>query len=401
MSSADQAAQALVIGVSKYQYLLDLTPNKDAQGVREVLAKYCAYPHDRITMLEQEQATRANIVAALASLAEATKQASRTFLYYSGHGGQGVDGDSYILPFDARKKQYSTTALSTVELSAALDRCAGEVTVVLDCCYAAGMANTKAGAGSPVTPETVGLDLEEFGDQFRNDIQSKGRAVFAACRPDKLAYGSASYGLFTGHLLDGLCGKASTDGLDVNVAQLFNYVQKNVASASMNKQQPSFIASIESFYRLTRYPERLPPSVVFEKDVYISYDRRDLPLRQWVEREFQPELEKAGRSIWDYDDLATRRLEVQDAIKRSKYSIVLLTPGYFRNLREEFNSAMAILQAIDTRTPRFIPILREPCDIPLSIETFVGLDMTDSNRMEFRHSIDRLNKRLKKEPHER
>lgn len=402
----DPSSQALVVGVSQYQHVADLPPTQDVQGMRDVLASpdHCAYPPERVTVLEQEQATRDSILAALKRLcAQASSPSARTFFYFSGHGGQDASGSSYIIPVDARKGQYPTTAISASELSQLLDRCAGEVTVVLDCCYAAGMARRTdaSGAGSSDKP---GLDLVRFGEAFRKEIQSRQRVVFAACLPDNLAYGSrdAPYGIFTGHILDGLRGKASTDGYDVNVYQLFDYVQKHVASSSDDMQQPSFIASIKQFYPLTRYPQRIPLSEVFEKDVYIGYDREDPILRKWVEKTFQPDLERNGCSIWNYDDLGNIRLDsVHEAIKKSKYVVVLLTRSYLRNQQEEFNATMAILQAIHTRTPRFIPIKRERFELPYTIEAFVGLDMSDWNQMEFRHSMERLIKRLKKAPHER
>lgn len=405
MAPADPSSQALVIGVAKYQHLADLPANQDVQGVREVLAspEYCGYPPERVKVLEQEQATRASIIDALKALGSGTTAGSRTFFYFSGHGGQGSDGSSYLLPFDARKGQYPGTAVSATELSGLLDRCSGEVTVVLDCCHAAGLI-TSTGGREPAPAARPGVDLAKFGDSFRNQIQSRDRVVFAASRPDGPAYSSmvAPYGIFTGHMLDGLCGKASTDGFDVTVHQLFDYVQKHVASSSIEMQHPSFIANIEQFYRLTRYPRRIPPSVVFEKDLYISYDRQDPTVRTWIEREFEPVLVRNGCSIWNHDELGNMELpSIEEAIKKSKYVVVLLTASYLRNRLRELNAVQAILQAIHTRTPRFIPIRRERCDVPYYIEAFVGLDLSDSNRMELSNSMDRLTRRLKKQPHER
>jgi hypothetical protein len=45
--------------------------------------------------------------------------------------------------------------------------------------------------------------------------------------------------------------------------------------------------------------------------------------------------------------------------------------------------------------------VRELCHLPLWTQTFVGLDMTDRKTMEFRDTMGRLIKRLKKQPHER
>jgi hypothetical protein len=379
------SAQALVVGVSRYHQVPSLPPNQDVAGVRDVLAspKYCAYPPERVTVLAEDQATRAGILAAVDRLcSSADAEGSRTWFYFSGHGGQADDGAAYVLPVDARRGEYPTTAISVRELSSQLARCRGEVTVVLDCCYAAGMAG--------------------FGDAFRGDIQSRGRVVLAASHEGGYAYAApdAPYGLFTGHLIEGLQGKASTDGLGVTVQQLYHYVQRLVKSSSDRAQRPAFIAHVEEFYSLTRYPQPVARSTVFEKDVFISYDRGDPAVKRWVSQTFVPRLEGAGRSVWHHDPVGGGVFD--DApIRQSKYVVVLLTESYFRNQLEEFKGMMAILQAVESRTPRFIPILRESCNAPLAVRSFVGLDMRDENEMALGDEMRRLLERLAREPHER
>jgi len=404
MPPADQPSQALVVGASRYQHLSDLKATKDVPGVRDVLVSpdYCAYPPEQVKVLEETDATRDNILGALEVMCKRPEAAgSRTFFYFSGHGGRGSDGSSYILPVDARKGAYASTAISARDLSQRLDRCAGELTVVLDCCRAAGMTNRDT-AGSSDKPDA---ELTQFTDTFRDDIQSKGRVVFAASRAEGNAYPSldAPYGMFTGHMLDGLRGAASTGGGDVTVHQLFDYVQQRVVMSSGESQRPSFIANIEAFYPLTRYPHPIPPNVIFEKDVYISYDRRDPVLRDWVARILQPEIERpeTGLSVWDYDDLGYNKLVVEEAIVKSRYVVVLLTPSYLKDRFAELTTTMSVLQAVNTHTPRFIPVLRELCTLPLYLDAFVGLELTPPREMEFRYTIDRLIKRLKKQPHQR
>lgn len=409
MTSAAQTSQALVVGVSRYRYVGGLRTTQDAPGVRDVLASpdYCAYAPERVKVLEEEASTRDNIINALTALCDGAKVGdSRTFVYFSGHGGQAPDGSSYILPVDARKGQYPSTAISARDLSQLLDRCSGELTVVLDCCRAAGLvsreASREASPDPAVSPE---VELGTFTESFRNDMQSRGRVVFAASRANGKSFASpdAPYGIFTGHMLEGLRGAASTSGGDVTVHQLFDYVQQRVVLSSGGAERPSFIANIEAFYPLTRYPHPVASSVVFEKDVYISYDRNDPLLRDWVARVLQPEIEKPddGLSIWDYDDVGYDKLVVEQAIVKSRYVIVLLTASYLKDRFDEFTTTMAVLQAVDTHTPRFIPILRELCNVPLGLDAFVGLDMTPAREMELHYTIGRLIKRLKKQPSER
>lgn len=408
MLSTAPASQALVIGVSRYRYLGKLRANRDVAGVREVLEspEYCAYPPERVKALEEDDATRCNIIDALTATCEAARSTdSRTFIYFSGHGGQGPDGTSYILPVDARKGEYPTTAISARDLARVLNRCAGELTVVLDCCRAASMAVRGDPYNSTLALDGRDVELGPFTDALRNDLQSGRRVMLAASRADGKAFTSsdAPYGIFTGHMLDGLRGAASTNGGDVTVHQLFDYVSQRVVLSSDGTQRPSFIAATESFYPLTRYPHPIAPSVVFEKDVYISYDRSDPAMREWVAGVFQPVLKRSDGpcSIWGYDDLGYSKLAVEEALVKSAYVIVLLTPSYLKNRLDEITTTMAVLQAVDTHSPRFIPILRELCNVPLYIQAFVGLDMTARREMDFRYNMGRLIRRLKKQPHER
>jgi hypothetical protein len=405
LGSLNHSSQALVVGVSRYLYVGKLRTTLDVPGVREVLASpdHCAYPPERVTVLDEEAATRDNIIDALrATCDRASAAGSRTFFYFSGHGGQGADGSSYILPVDARKGHYRSTAISARELSQQLDHCAGELTVVLDCCRAAGMASRDV-IPATAPPAEQHLELTAFAESFRHEIHARGRVVFAASAAEGKSYVSpeAPYGIFTGHMLDGLRGAASTNGGDVTVAQLFDYLQQRVVLSSGAAQRPSFIANTEAFYPLTRYPRPIAPSPVFEKDVYISYDRGDPIMRDWVTKVFQRELEAGGCSIWDYDDLGFNQFVVEEAIVKSRYTVVLLTPSYLKDRFKELTTTMAILQAVHTRTPRFIRVLRELCTLPLWIQAFEGLDMTPRKGMELRDTMGRLIKRLKKQPHER
>ena len=115
----------------------------------------------------------------------------------------------------------------------------------------------------------------------------------------------------------------------------------------------------------------------------------------------QPELAASGCSIWDYDDLGYNQLVVEEALVKSRYAVVLLTASYLRDRMKEFTTTMAVLQAVHTHTPRFVPVLRELCHLPLWIQAFGSLDMTPRKTMEFRYMMGRLITRLKKQPHER
>lgn len=392
--------QALVIGVSRYQHLRSISDNQDAAGVQAVLSDpdVCGYPPERVRVLAQSEATRENILAALDQLGrEARASRGRTFFYFSGHGGRdAASGHSYLLPVDARKGEYPTTAISARDVAQRLAN-DGETTVVLDSCFAAGMADA-IDPGAPAPGDTA---LSELDDSLRQQMSGGNRVVLAASRPDAYSYASrlAPYGIFTGHMLDGLRGKASTDGLSVNVHELFNYVQKQVVHERKNTQRATFIANFENAFTLARYPQPQPPSALFEKDVYISFDRNDNIVADWVAQTLQPELEREGLSVWDSNNKGSLIYdEEEEAITRSRYVLPVLTAETLRNRDSHFARTMATMQAVHTSTPRFIPILREKISLPYKLRVFSGADLSEANLMGRKRQMELLVKRLKKDP---
>lgn len=387
--------QALLVGISQYQFFGKLRATEDVAAMDRALASpdVCAYPPERIVRVEEAAATRDAILAALDELCrQASVPGSRTLFYFSGHGSRDERGASYLVAVDSRKEDLAGTAISARDLSRRLARCAGELTIILDCCYAGGMGDALDGA-----------EVEALGASLRQSLAASDRVLFAACRPQGYAQiaRDAPFGRFTGYILQGLHGKASTDGQDVTVQQLFNYVQRQVFHWSREMQQVTFIASTEPTYSLTRYPTPIPPNELFEKDVYLAYETDDDVTHDWVERIFRPALEEANISVWDCDTLGQLWTDFQEGMVKSKYTVVLLTPGYLRSRFEEIKTAAAIMQAAHTRTPRFISIKLEECDIPVSIGVFQGLDFTAANRMNQSREMKRLITRLKAEPHVR
>jgi hypothetical protein len=87
-------------------------------------------------------------------------------------------------------------------------------------------------------------------------------------------------------------------------------------------------------------------------------------------------------------------------VKR-RYAVALSTASYLVDDVKEFTTTMAVLQVIHTRTPNFVPIVRELFNLPYWTQLFVGLDMTPRHGMEFQFNLEQLVTRLKKQPPER
>lgn len=390
--------QALVVGVSQYQHVKHLRDNQDAAGVQAVLADpaVCAYPPERIQVLTGQDATRERVLNALDQLGrDARASRGRTFFYFSGHGGRDpASGLSYLVPFDTRAGELQATAISARDVAQRLAN-DGETTIVLDCCFAGGMGGAIDAGGTA---------LAGFDDSLRQQLTGGNRVVLAASRPDEVSYSSrlAPFGVFTGHLIDGLRGKASSDGLTVNVHELFHYVQKQTLHERWGSQRATFIANVDGFYVLARYPQPQPPSATFEKDVFFAFDPNDRVVASWLTSYLQPELERAGLSVWDLDLVGGLGYDpLEEAITKSRYVLAIVTGDTLRNRDSHFARAMASMQAVHTSTPRFIPVLREKLQLPLQLRVFGNVDFSDANHTGHQRQMELLLKRLRKPPHVR
>lgn len=113
---------------------------------------------DRVRLLDDDGATRDGILRALRRLIEAAVPGDTAWIYYSGHGGR-IDNPQHdrgraheprayhcIIPFDHRPDHFC--GIFSVELSALLAELTArtaDVTVLFDCCHAAGQVRAHDG----------------------------------------------------------------------------------------------------------------------------------------------------------------------------------------------------------------------------------------------------------------
>ena len=104
--------RALLIGINAYPHVPPLSGCvNDVRLMHSVLVDTFGFPPDHITLLADEQATRAGILAAFDALVAATGPDDIVVIHYAGHGSQMADRegdepsgfDSTIVPFDAAR----------------------------------------------------------------------------------------------------------------------------------------------------------------------------------------------------------------------------------------------------------------------------------------------------------
>jgi uncharacterized caspase-like protein len=391
-------AHALVIGISRYLHAPELRTTQDAQDVAAALSDPgCGgYPPAAVRVLLDGDATRDAILAALDALAHDTRESSTVFLYYSGHGARaaGAHASYYLVPVDAAitsRDELDRTAISNAELTTRLRAIpAGRLTVVLDCCRAADMAE---------------LRLDEAVAPL---AQGRGRVVLAASRDSAYSMPGDRDSTMTGYLIEGLRGAASGVGGVIRICDLFHYVQQHVVAEPLG-QRPVFKAELEENYPIALLRGGAaaaftlpPPPDALVYDAFLSYCTADPDDRAWVTGTLIPYLEGAGLKLCleDRDFRFRPQLEEIDrAVTTSRYTIAVFTPAYVASALAEVQSALAAYLATESGEPRFVPLVRRPCQLALHARMTEALDV--SRDPEVPAALQRLALALREPPRPR
>jgi Caspase domain/TIR domain len=394
-------ARALVIGASRYQHVRVLPPVADARDLAGVLRDplVCGYDPANVALVQEADATRVRILDELDQLAARSERDSTALVYFSGHGGRlpGDAGESYLMPIDGEwssADRLDATAISSSVFGKKLAAIQAErLTVILDCCHAAALAQPRDMSDDTWNPE--------FGDDALGRIAGRGRVVMAASRGDGSSYvlNGASYGLFTEHLIAGLRGAAAgADGL-VRVLDLYHHAQRNVV-ARFRDQRPVLKAELEDNYPLARGHVSAPvvdarPSD-FAYDVLVVYAPEDRD-RGWATSTLIRLLEEQGVRVCVEDRDAqlgqSRLLELERLVATSRFTLPVLTRAFSAGRLQQLQTLMAQQLGIESGTARLIPIVREACDARLALRMLVPLDMIRDENVA--SGVDRLVRTLR------
>jgi hypothetical protein len=122
----------------------------------------------------------------------------------------------------------------------------------------------------------------------------------------------------------------------------------------------------------------MPGAEQFEFDVFISYSSKD---QAWVRGELLPRIEAADLKAYiDFRDFTPGMPAIKGmerGVTKCRKTLAVLTPNYIDSGWTEFEGLM--VQTLDpaNRDLRLIPLLKTPCDKPLSIGTLTHIDFTD------------------------
>lgn len=122
----------------------------------------------------------------------------------------------------------------------------------------------------------------------------------------------------------------------------------------------------------------------FKYDVFVGYSHQD---SEWVRSWLVPKLEEAGLRVWiDVRELQLGvpwAVELERAITQSRVILVVLTPDYLSSQWASFENVL--VQTLDpaARQRRVIPLMLEPCELPLRIRMLTYADFTRSDQTDF------------------
>lgn len=227
---------ALVIGINDYKQGVPGALNKldfaarDAEAVARTLSTRGGFGAGAVTLLKDEDATRAKVIENLKSLRSRIGEDDVVLIYFSGHGSMGMGEDGkphyYLIPQNGVLTDLNRTALLDDLLEELIGQLPSrQVVMILDACYSGG-GGTAIRARGVKNPTLTTLPAP------RPLIEpTAGRIFMAASKPEQVAWedDQRKGGLFTSYVIEGLSGAADRDGRGVVTAlDLYQFVSPRV-----------------------------------------------------------------------------------------------------------------------------------------------------------------------------
>jgi Tfp pilus assembly protein PilN len=214
--------------VSDLQYTDD-----DAYDVREALLSRPNWDDSHITLLIDEEASKAGIQDAISDMATNGDATDVFFFFFSGHGSTIVDQsppdeadgwDEVLCAYDFDPLD-PTTALTDDELGVWLgDLPGGPILVAIDTCFSGGMVRADVVHDRGV----LSAGAPQSGDGFTKDLYGNiDGVVLTACEDAEASFEDPllQNGVFTYYFVDGLYGPAdSNDDGDITMEEAFEYL---------------------------------------------------------------------------------------------------------------------------------------------------------------------------------
>ncbi len=234
--------RALLIGINKYQAVPKLQGSiNDIETMRQILLTRWGFPERHITVVTEEAATRAGILAALEQLVKETGPQDTVYFHFSGHGSQVEDLngdekddglDETLVPQDGRTGEVRD--ITDDELDAVFARLrAKQAFIVLDSCHS-GTATRSLDIRTRSIPRDSRVEIYRKADQ----ASLKTRAVVPLLTSRYVVMtGAASHqealdgpvdGRYHGFFTFALARSLSTSGTGATPREIFGGVEREL-----------------------------------------------------------------------------------------------------------------------------------------------------------------------------
>ena len=172
---------------------------RDARAMAETLIERFAFEPADVTVLLDEEATRARLVEAMDSLRDRLRKDDQVILFFSGHGSQMTDRecdegdglDETLVPFDSGRGEAENRDLSDDEINRWAARVLEEtphLTLIFDCCHSATL-HRPAWRVRAVPPDRRPVEeLPPPVAPWRDARSGRRPLLISACRDDERAY---------------------------------------------------------------------------------------------------------------------------------------------------------------------------------------------------------------------
>jgi uncharacterized caspase-like protein/tetratricopeptide (TPR) repeat protein len=254
---------AVVVGISAYRHL---PPEVQLRFAHRDAAQFSTFlrsteggaiPGDHIRVLTDEQATLAQVRAALETwLTASAGPQDIVYFYFAGHGVLDDHDDGYFVAHDTDPQNLHATGLSFQEVDAALSSRlrAGLVVMIADACHT-GRLGWSSYSAAP--PSRAAEPLARIGQGDRSFLK------LLASRPSERSFEdpqwNGGHGVFTHSLLEGLNGQADADGDGViRASEAIDYVSRRVPELTGMQQHPRVAGTFDA--RLALALSTLPPA---------------------------------------------------------------------------------------------------------------------------------------------
>lgn len=206
----------------------------DASAIRDILTNDLGFPASNIDYLTDGEATKSNILKSFMRFAaDDIELDDRIFVFFAGHGHTRIGNRGevgYLVSYDSDPNDLSTyVRWDELTRNSELIR-AKHMLFIMDACYG-GLALTRG--------------LHVGSARFLKDMMVRySRQVLTAGKADEVVADSGGplpeHSIFTGHLIEGLRGKAAATTGVITANALMAYVYQCVANDQNSNQTPHY-----------------------------------------------------------------------------------------------------------------------------------------------------------------